>query len=1077
MTPRQLVLCARESAQALVALLLPLLCACGGTSTSPPPPPPTAPVAPTGLVATGHAARIDLTWTASANATSYVIRRAPTAGGAYSDKGTATATTFADSGLFADSTFYYVVRAVNASGQSGDSNEASATTSPLPPPETPTGLTALGGVGQVTLTWAASPTATGYGLSSGSAAAGPFTLLASPGTTTFVDTGLDAGTTRFYVVHATLGTLESPDSAVASATTAPPAPTSVSAARGNTLIVLTWTAAPGAASYVVLSSLTAGGPYTEAGSTVATELTLTGLANKTTVFLRVRAVNTAGSADSAEVSATPDAVPDTPVGLTATPGDAQVTLSWTEVAGADGYELRRSTVEGTAATSGELFTSLHSPFVDSGPSSQPVNGTTYYYALTAYNSVGSSMSTDEVAATPQVTLVPPSEFEAVPRSNAVYLHWRPALSATGARVLRRTGVETFSSLGTTTTADFLDATALNGTTYTYVLHSLRAAEETGDSMEVTATPARELCMGSTDLGTVLAVDADATGGTSVRRTFGTMSRMGNTAGVAVLGTTGEIAVANRDARSLTVYPRAASGEVPPSRVLAGETSGFDASTPYEGLVSALAYSTAREELFVAQYGVGIRVHARAAQAGDAPLRTLTTVQNPVAVATDASRLWVIDTNHLYAFPLTAKDTDAPTQTITSADLYSANSLLQLLAVAVGPDRVYVANSNHVHSLELTANGALQTTAYRSVETSAANPPETIVSLAFDAARSRLLVQGIATSPPFWVGVVASLPASYATGASPTVLLSNRNNGIMYATGIAVDPGHNELFVSAMDLLVFDLADTPTSRLPARTIKGLSENRFGPSTLNVDWLHTELFSCTRTNEHCDVYPLGTRRFATSPLRSIYVGDNSGTGSLVIDEARGELYFADQGRAPWGAVTIFDRLAEGNATVAATPLRVLGSLSQPFGSFFDATRDELWVAQADDTDPAVHVYARGQTGTLTLVRTLAGAQTGLVLPNAVWAGADDVAVLDDSCTLRVYPRALGNVAPTLTMPPSDPNATGCVGLTGDATSWYVATSIPGGTARIDVHARSDGALLRSLKPFGGGSSFQSLAFCSD
>ena len=53
------------------------------------------------------------------------------------------------------------------------------------------------------------------------------------------------------------------------------------------------------------------------------------------------------SANSAQVSATPQATPPAaPTGVTATPGNGQVALSWTASAGATSYNVKRATVSG-----------------------------------------------------------------------------------------------------------------------------------------------------------------------------------------------------------------------------------------------------------------------------------------------------------------------------------------------------------------------------------------------------------------------------------------------------------------------------------------------------------------------------------------------------------------------------------------------------------------------------------------------------------------------------------------------------------------------------------------------------------
>jgi fibronectin type 3 domain-containing protein len=89
--------------------------------------PATPPLAPTGLQAAAGNAQVSLTWTASAGATSYHVKRSTTDGGGYTQIGAPTITSFADSGLTNGTTYYYVVSALNVAGESASSSQASAT--------------------------------------------------------------------------------------------------------------------------------------------------------------------------------------------------------------------------------------------------------------------------------------------------------------------------------------------------------------------------------------------------------------------------------------------------------------------------------------------------------------------------------------------------------------------------------------------------------------------------------------------------------------------------------------------------------------------------------------------------------------------------------------------------------------------------------------------------------------------------------------------------------------------------------------------------------------------------------------
>jgi hypothetical protein len=181
----------------------------------------------------------------------------------------------------------------------------------------------------------------------------------------------------------------------------PPAiPTALQATAGNLQVTLSWTASTGATSYNVKRSTTSGGPYTTISSLPTTTFTDTGLTNGTPYFYVVTAVNSAGeSGPSKQATATPTAplnAPQVPTGLHATPGNAQVSLSWTASTGAASYNVKRSTTYTT------LSSATTTVFTDTGLT----NATPYFYVISALNSAGESANSSEVTATP-LSMAPP----------------------------------------------------------------------------------------------------------------------------------------------------------------------------------------------------------------------------------------------------------------------------------------------------------------------------------------------------------------------------------------------------------------------------------------------------------------------------------------------------------------------------------------------------------------------------------------------------------------------------------------------------------------------------------------------
>ena len=293
------------------------------------------PVAATGLSATAvSTSQINLSWAASSGAASYNVKRSPISGGPYTTISTGVSgTTYNNAGLPAQTTYYYVVSAVNSAGESANSAQATATTQAVAVPGIPASLSATAASPtQINLSWTAASGAASYNVKRSATSGGPYTTVSTGVTaTTYNNTGLNAQTTYYYVVSAVNTGGESANSAQAGATTlaVPPIPAGLTATPGNAQVLLSWTASSGAASYNVKRATTSGGPYsTVAADVTNTNYTNTGLTNGVTYFYVVSAKNTAGeSVNSAQASATPTAGLPSPwvnrdIGIVSAPGTA-----------------------------------------------------------------------------------------------------------------------------------------------------------------------------------------------------------------------------------------------------------------------------------------------------------------------------------------------------------------------------------------------------------------------------------------------------------------------------------------------------------------------------------------------------------------------------------------------------------------------------------------------------------------------------------------------------------------------------------------------------------------------------------
>ena len=101
------------------------------------PPPPWAPLAPASLQARATYGQVELSWTPSAGATNYYVKRSTTQGGPYAKIASVNSTNYTDANVLGGNTYYYVVSAENAGGESPNSPEASATVprEPVPDPQ------------------------------------------------------------------------------------------------------------------------------------------------------------------------------------------------------------------------------------------------------------------------------------------------------------------------------------------------------------------------------------------------------------------------------------------------------------------------------------------------------------------------------------------------------------------------------------------------------------------------------------------------------------------------------------------------------------------------------------------------------------------------------------------------------------------------------------------------------------------------------------------------------------------------------------------------------------------------------
>ena len=335
----------------------------------PPPPPPVTDLAQVmGVgVAPGNA-QLVVTWTAVSTATGYTVQWMSSGQGYNIGDRQATVTSGSTTRYtipsLTNGTEYTVrVIATRTGADDGPPSDEMTGTPRVPPPPPPPPVTDLAqvlGVGvapgnaQLVVTWTAVSTATGYTVQWMSSGQGynigdRQATVTSGSTTRYTIPSLTNGTEYTVRVIATrTGATDGPPSAEVTGTpfTTPGAPQHLSGVPGDEQVMLTWDAPSSDGGSAILRyeyAIDDSGTWIDAGLDL--EETVPGLTNGQQYAFEVRAVNSAGPGAPARTAATPLGMPSVPESLTATGGDGEVVLEWTEPADdggspVTGYEYR-----------------------------------------------------------------------------------------------------------------------------------------------------------------------------------------------------------------------------------------------------------------------------------------------------------------------------------------------------------------------------------------------------------------------------------------------------------------------------------------------------------------------------------------------------------------------------------------------------------------------------------------------------------------------------------------------------------------------------------------------------------------
>ena len=371
---------------------------------------------------------------------------------------------------------------------------------------TPQKLTIEGANNIVVLNWNAASGADSYNIYRSETTGGPYTFISNVTTPTYTDTGLVNKKNYYYVVSGVNANGEGDFSNEALGypnNVKPPAiaPTFQQTDIRDSQLTFNWTSVLGKdedgsdvpSYYTLVRSTTPNGPF----ETVAQKLTGTtfldkNLTNGTEYYYQVTAGNMGGLSPGSELLKVAPAEPlGAPTLLNATAGNNMVNLSWSSVTKATAYTVKRSTVNGGA------YTKIKEVTGTSFSDTEAVNGTTYYYVVSAANAPQESMISNQLKAAPYAP-VPgapnkPSGLNAIANEGSVSLSWDTVSDATTYHVKRSTTIGgPYDLLSSSGIASYEDTNVTNGTTYYYVVSAVNASGESPNTDEIIVLPAKML---------------------------------------------------------------------------------------------------------------------------------------------------------------------------------------------------------------------------------------------------------------------------------------------------------------------------------------------------------------------------------------------------------------------------------------------------------------------------------------------------------------------------------------------------------------------------------------------------------
>jgi titin len=481
-----------------------------------------APAAPTAVIGTVGDRFVELSWTPNGSTngsavTDYLVQFSTNNGApswqTFNETAPSPLPTTRVTGLVNGTAYIFRVAAVNGAG-AGSYSTVSSPYTPSTVPATPTAVRSTPADSQALVSWTA-PGSTGGSVitdyvvqysSDGGVNWVTFSRVGASTALAATVTSLTNGTTYVFRVAA-VNSAGTGGWSMASAPMIlrlpPDAPTELTATPGNATIALTWEAPAfdgGSAitDYIIETSTNGTNwivvPSSQRTTTSATSATVTGLQNATSYSVRVSAKNAAGTGSPVVTGpVTPFTVPAATTRPTGTPGNTQVSLSWSTPSSNGGAVITDYVIE-HSSNAGATWTTF-----DDGISTDTTrtitgltNGTAYLFRVSSKNAAGSSpTSPASLAITPRTVPGMPTALQGTPGIGSITLAWTAPLDNGGNAIsdyvilISSNGGTTFTPHPHTksATTGIVVSGLLNGTEYFF---KVAARNDAGDSLPTDA---------------------------------------------------------------------------------------------------------------------------------------------------------------------------------------------------------------------------------------------------------------------------------------------------------------------------------------------------------------------------------------------------------------------------------------------------------------------------------------------------------------------------------------------------------------------------------------------------------------